>query len=681
MRDRVNTFLFRLRPDVRGADRSVMVLIAAAVGLLGGLCAVGFREFIEFVQAQAWQMPAFTLDGVRAHAWWWIVATPAAGGLVVGLIIRLFAREAKGHGVPEVIEAVMLHGGRIRPRVVIAKMIASGICIGTGGSVGREGPIVQIGASLGSAVGQWLNMGERRIRTLVGCGAAAGIAGTFNAPIAGVLFAAEVILGDFALASLTPIVISSVAATVVCHHFLGDVPAFVIPAYTLVNPRELLAYAALGVLAGLTGLLFVRVLYRMEDFWDGPLGRIPGPLRATLGGAIIGVVALRYPEIMGVGYEAIEMALREQLVWSTLLILAAVKIFAVSTTIGSGGSGGVFAPSLFIGSMLGGSVGGVVHKFWPAVTATPGAYALVGMGALVAATTHAPLTAFMIIFELTSDYAIILPLMITCVLATLIATRLSEASIYSLKLIRRGTDMFKGRSLNVLSHLKVRDVMIEPGTTVAPDAHPLSLLAMFAAQPTDTIFVVDDGDHLLGVINLDDMRPLLKDPAALESVLIAYDIMREREFPTVRPDEGLDEVMRQLGRYRFEVPVVVDDRLVGAIRPEDVINRYNAEIFKRDMAENMAVSVADTGRFTKLPGVSGLSIAEIPVPGAFVGRSCLELDIRNRLGVTLLLVKRREGDDHAIAERVPGADFVFDAGDILLALGPPARLRRLENML
>ncbi|MBU0741297.1 chloride channel protein [bacterium] len=681
MRDRINAFLFRLRPGVYGADHSAMVPIAAAVGLLGGLCAVGFREFIAFVQTQTWRVDAFTLDGVRAHPWWWIVAAPAAGGLVVGLIIRLFAREAKGHGVPEVIEAVMLRGGRIRPRVVIAKMIASGVCIGTGGSVGREGPIVQIGASLGSAIGQWLHMGERRIRTLVGCGAAAGIAGTFNAPIAGVLFAAEVILGDFALTSLTPIVISSVAATVVCHHFLGNVPAFVIPAYTLVSPNELFAYAFLGIVAGLVALLFVRVLYGMEDFWDGPLGRIPGPARALLGGAVIGAIALRYPEIMGVGYEAIEMALREQLVWSTLLILAGVKIFAVSTTIGSGGSGGVFAPSLFIGSMLGGSVGGAVHTFWPALTATPGAYALVGMGAVVAATTHAPITAFMIIFELTSDYKIILPLMITCVLATLIATRLSDASIYSMKLIRRGIDMYRGKSLNVLHHLKVRDVMREPGTTVSPDTHLLSLLSVFMTNPTDTFFVVDGTGRLLGVINIDDLRPLMQDPETLDSVLIAYDIMREREFPAVGPEDGLDEVMRQLGRYRFAVPVLAEGRLVGTIWPEDVINRYNAEVFKRDMATSMATSVENTGRFTKLPGVSGLSIAEIPVPAAFVGRSCAELDIRNRLGVTLLLVKRREGDDHAIAERIPDAELVFDAGDIVLALGPPERLRRLENML
>ena len=673
--------LSKLRHRITCADNSIMVLIALVVGLLGGLCAVGFRMFIEFVQHQSWQMSPFTLEGVANRPWFWVVATPAIGGLLVGSIVYYFAREAKGHGVPEVMEAVMLRGGRIRPRVVLVKLIASGICIGTGGSVGREGPIVQIGSSLGSAIGQWLNMGERRLRTLVGCGAAAGIAGTFNAPIAGVIFAAEVILSDFALASLTPIVISSVAATAICHYFLGDVPAFVIPAYSMVSHYELFIYGILGLVTGLAAIVFVRVLYGAEDLFDGPLSFIPAPIQTLGGGLIIGAIALVRPEILGVGYEAIELALREHLVWQVLLVLALVKVAAVSITIGSGGSGGVFAPSLFIGAMVGGAVGSAAHAIWPAATASPGAYALVGMGGLVAATTHAPITAFMIIFELTNDYAIILPLMITCVIATLFARRLDEASIYTMKLIRRGTSMFRGKSLNVLDHLKVRDVMREDISAVGADAHLMALLSTFATNPLDTIFVIDDDRHLLGVVTIDDLRPLMSDTASLDPVVIAHDVMRVRDYPTVRPEHGLDEVMRQLGRYRFEVPVLDQGKLVGTIWPEDVISRYNTEVAKREMAETMATSVSETGRFTTMPGVRGMGIAEIPVPTAFVGRSCAELGIRKKYGVTVLLVKRRVGADHEIIDHLPDADLVFDAGDTLLTLGPTERLRQMERML
>jgi len=673
--------LQRLRFRFLQSHHTMMILLAVVVGLLGGLCAVGFRKFIHFVQVQVWQMPEFTLDGVRAHPHWYVILVPAVGGLVVGLIVHFFAREAKGHGVPEVMEAVMLRGGRIRARVVAAKLVASGICIGTGGSVGREGPIVQIGSAVGSSIGQLLNLGERRLRTLVACGAAAGIAATFNAPIAGTLFAAEVILGDFAPSLLTPIVISSVAATVVSHHFFGDMPAFLIPGYSLVNPWELVIYAVLGLISGLMALLFVKVLYSAEDFFDGPLGRIPIPLRATLGGILIGVLALRFPEIMGVGYEAIEMALHEELVWHTLLLLAGVKILAVSLTIGSGGSGGIFAPSLMIGAMIGGALGVGVHALWPGATASSGAYALVGAGAVVAASTHAPLTALMIIFELTNDYKIILPLMISCVIATMLATRLNDASIYTMKLLRRGLDIFKGRTLDVLSDLRVREVMRESDGTTSPASPMIELVSQFIENRYNSLFVVDHEDLLLGIITFDDLRPFITKSGRISQLVIAHDIMHVSNYPMVGPDDGLDSVMRQLGRYRYEVPVVDQGKLVGTILAEDVIDRYNTEMFKREMASSMATSLQEAGGFTPMPGVSGVSLAEITVPSSFIGCSCAELDLRNSYGVTVLLVKSGDGGDQKMAGKAPDARYVFTSEDVFLAMGSPASLNRLRGLL
>ena len=660
---------------------SVMVLLAILVGLLGGLCAVGFRKFIEFVQVQAWQMPAFTLDGIRAHDTWQIVLIPAVGGLLVGLITHFFAKEAKGHGVPEVMEAVMLRGGRIRARVVVAKLVASGICIGTGGSVGREGPIVQIGSALGSAIGQLMNLGERRLRTLVGCGAAAGIAATFNAPIAGVLFAAEVILGNFAPSQLTPIVISSVAATVISHHYFGDIPAFVIPTYSLASSWELLIYGVLGLVSGLVALLFVKILYFSEDFFEGPLKRIPSVVQAVLGGAIIGLMALRFPEIMGVGYEAIEMAFHEDLLLQTFLILAVVKIIAVAITIGSGGSGGIFAPSLMIGAMSGGALGTVVHSTWPQGTGTPGAYALVGAGAVVAATTHAPLTAFMIIFELTNDYKIILPLMISCVIATMLAARLNKASIYTMKLLRRGLDLFNGRTLNVLSHLQVKSVMTTAEGKVNPNTTLVELLTLFLDNRYNSIFVVDPEDRLQGVVHFDDMRPFIGESGEFQHAVIAFDLMHTDGFPTVHPNDGLDHVIRQLDRYQYEVPVVEDGSLVGSILAKDVIQQYNTEMFKREMASSMATSMENAKGFTPMPGISGLSLAEIEVPAMFIGRSCGDLDLRNRFGVTLLLVKRQKAIDSQISSTVPDASYIFESDDILLVMGNPGKLIQLQDMM
>ncbi|MBN2447910.1 MAG: chloride channel protein, partial [Phycisphaerae bacterium] len=607
---------------------------------------------------------------------WWKISAPAIGGLLCGLIIYYFAREAKGHGVPEVMEAVALRGGRIRPRVVIAKMFASAISIASGGSVGREGPIVQIGSAFGSTVGQWLRIDERRLRTLVGCGAAAGIAGTFNAPVAGALFAVEIILADFGVMQFSPIVISSVAATVVGHMFLGNEPAFIVPQYALKHYNELFGYALLGILAGLAALVFVKLLYWSEDLWDGLKVWVPG--KALIGGAIIGAIGIFYPQIYGVGYEAIGEALHGSMAWNLLLTLVLVKILAVSITIGSGGSGGIFAPSLFIGAMTGGAVGTVIHAIWPESTAGPGAYALVGMGAVVGATTHAPITAIVIIFELTADYKIMLPLMISTIIATLLATRLQKGSIYTIKLLRRGVDIHKGQDVSVLKHMAVRDEMRADAVTVSPSAGLMNIISKFVEHPGTSILVVDDDQRLQGVIAGNEIRSIMANASTFANFVIAQDMMEESGFPVVRPDDTLADVMRRLSRYRGEVPVVEDGRLVGVIWPEDVIERYNAEVFKRDMASNMAMSISSRNPAEPIP-VGGTSIVEMPVPRPFVGKSLANLDVRNRYEVTILLVKQRGVGGDEVVNAVPSAGYIFHQGDAILVMGPDESLRRLQR--
>ncbi len=662
----------------RQTEHLYMVLVSIVIGILGGLGAIGFRESIRFFQTIVWHTDSVTLAYLRALPWWWKVLVPAAGGLVVGLIINRFAAEAKGHGVPEVMEAVALRGGRIRPRVVLAKLFASGVCIATGGSVGREGPIVQIGSAIGSSIGQWLSVGERRLRTLVGCGAAAGIAGTFNAPVAGALFAVEIILGDFGVTQFSPIVISSVTATVVSRHFLGDFPAFEVPQYSLVSAGELAAYAVLGLIAGLAAVAFVRVLYGAEDLFEAL--RFPEILKPALGGAAIGIIALRFPEIFGVGYEAINEALGNGLGWQLLMILAVVKILAVSLTIGSGGSGGIFAPSLFIGATLGGAVGSVVHSLWPGASAGPGAYALVGMGAVVAAGTHAPITAIVMIFELTGDYKIILPLMISCIVATLLATQIQRGSIYTMKLLRRGVDVRQGLSVNVLEHMKAADAMRDCGAAVGPAEQLISVLSRFIDKPGEAVFVVNSNQELLGTITTDDIRPLLADPQSVGTLIIAQDLMREDGFPVFSPGDSLDQVMRRFANYRFQAPVVEDGRLVGSLWPQDVIQSYNGELLKRDMASSMAMTVG-SGPVTKaLPGVRDMSMAEVKAPSSFVGRSLGSLNVRSRYRVTVLLIKKGVGEGEHIVDQLPDADYVFQEADVMLVMGTETDLGRFERI-
>ncbi len=667
----------QMHDALRQTEQIYMVLVSVVIGLLGGLCAVGFRLLIRLLNNVFWREGQYTTEYLYSLPFWWKILAPTVGGAIVGFIIYRFASEAKGHGVPEVMEAVAVRGGRIRPRVVIAKMFASGVSIASGGSVGREGPIVQIGSALGSTLGQWLKIDQQRLRTLVGCGAAAGIAGTFNAPVAGALFAVEIILGDFGVAQFSPIVISSVAATVVSHRFLGDFPAFEIPSYSLVHANELFAYAGLGILAGLVALAFIRALYKSEDLFDAL--RLNQVVKASIGGAMIGTVGIWFPHIFGVGYEAINEALNGTMIWYFMALLVIVKIGAVSVTIGSGGSGGIFAPSLFIGAMLGGAVGTVVHNLWPTATADPGAYALVGMGAVVAAGTHAPITAIVIIFELTNEYKVILPLMISCIIATLLATRVQRSSIYTVKLLRRGIDIYKGRAVNVLEAIPVREVVRQDIVTVSPEEHVGAVVAKLMDHAGTTLFVTDEDDMLEGVITADQIRPVMSDAASLDALLIAQDVMVAGDYPAAAPDDSLADVMRHLGMYRGEIPVLDNGRLVGLVWPKDVIERYNTEIFKRDMARSMVSAVSPESKTEFVPAANGAIVAEVPIPTLFVGKTIRELDIRKNFGVSVLMIKQIAGDGSEQLKPTPDADYTFGYGDVVLVMGNNDGIRRLRT--
>jgi CIC family chloride channel protein len=526
-------------------------------------------------------------------------------------------------------------------------------------------------------MGQWLKISERRLRTLVGCGAAAGIAATFNAPVAGTLFAVEIILGDFGISQFSPIVISSVMATVVSQRFLGDFPAFDVPAYSLVSPLELIAYAILGLAAAFVAVGFVKSLYGLEDVFDRI--SIYPPLKTVIGGAIIGLVALGFPEALGVGYETINQALRGDIILDLLIILVVVKIFAVSVTIGSGGSGGIFAPSLFIGAMTGGVVGMVVNSFWPGAVADPGAYALVGMGAVVGASTHAPITAILIIFELTNDYKIILPLMISCIIATILATQLQEGSIYTIKLLRRGLNIHKGYSINVIKDLKVEAIMKKDFATVPVNAPLMQIISRFIEQPANALFVIDENNSLCGVITLDEIRPVMADTQSLQGLLIAKDLMIEHGFPKFSPNDSLARVMKHLGSHTYDVPVLDHGEIVGSIWPENVIARYNEEVFKREMASGLATTVNGHLSMETIPGTTEMRIAELTVPSRFVGKTLAAIDLRKKFGVSVIMVKHKTADQEKLDDTIPSAETVLESGDIVVVMGTELDIDRFER--
>jgi CIC family chloride channel protein len=562
-------------------EHTIMAILAALVGLAGGFGAIGFRYLIGFIQETAYGSGENLIVLAPLTPWYLRIWIPALGGLVVGPLVYFLAREAKGHGVPEVMEAVTLRSGIIRKRIVVVKSLASAISIGTGGSVGREGPIVQIGSAIGSSMGQVLRISEDRIRTLVGCGAAAGIAATFNAPVAGSMFALEIILGDFGLATFSPIVISSVVATAVSRHFLGDFPAFIVPNYQLVSAWELPLYVILGFFCALVAVTFTTVIYRAEDFFDDL--QFPGYLKAFLGGLILGFMGLRFPHVLGVGYAAIDMALMQQLAWWVLLLLVGFKILATSVTIGSGGSGGIFAPSLFMGAMAGGFFGSVVHHFFPGVTASPGAYSIVGMGAVVSGTTHGPLSAILILFEMTGDYKIILPLMIACIISSLASGQLLKDSIYTLKLARRGINIRSGKEVNVLKSIPVSEVMNPEVETIPQNISLGGLAEKIYRSKYKSFPIVDQEGRLTGIVTHSDYREVVFDEN-LKDLVVVKEVATPKVV-TVSIDENLHDAMEKITSRDFSLLPVVSNRdpsqLLGVLTRRDIISAYNRAITKK----------------------------------------------------------------------------------------------------
>lgn len=550
-----------------------MMTFAVVVGIGAGLGTIAFVRMIEFFEHLFFGAGS---DYLAFMGGYHVIILPAIGGLLVGPIVYFVAPEAKGHGVPEVMTAVATRGGRIRPVVVLAKAVCSAITIGSGGSVGREGPIVQIGSALGSTIGQYFKLNDRRIVTLVASGAAAGIAATFNAPIAGVMFALEVILAEFGVHAFSTIVIASVTASVVSRAALGDFPAFEVPrSFYLHSPWELFLYLGLGVLGAGVALFYIKVLYFFEDLFDG--WKFPAYLKPAVGGLLLGVLGFFVPQVFGTGFETIAETLHGNITLSLLAILVIAKIIATSFTLGSGASGGVFAPALFIGAVLGGAYGKVVGMVFPGMTESSGAYAMVGMAAVFAGSARAPITAIIILFEMTQDYRMILPLMFATVVSTALAQMVEPESIYTLKLKRKGLDVRARKDENLMRAILVEEAMTPTAelTTVTPET-PLMELAFWFQETGHHGFVVlaENGD-LHGVVTHSDLERAM----AAGSIEKTVGDICTTNVLTAYYDETLDDALRHFGAMGVGRLPVVDRRdpkkLLGVLRRGDVIRTYS----------------------------------------------------------------------------------------------------------
>jgi CIC family chloride channel protein len=482
-------------------------------------------------------------------------------------MVYFWAKEAKGHGVPEVMDAIARKAGVVRPRVVLVKALASVVTIGTGGSVGWEGPIIQIGAGVGSTTGQLLRVARRHMRVLVACGAAAGIAATFKAPMAGVLFALEVFIGDLAVVTFAPVVVAAVAGAAVSVAHLGPEPVFDLAGldFKLNSVLEIPSYAVLGLLCAAGAVFFTRLIYLFEDSIDAV--KLPGLVKPALGGLAVGAIAIGWPEVLGVGYNTIEQAYTGEFALKALAALFFLKAAATCFTLGSGGSGGIFAPSLVLGAVGGAAFGGAVHRILPDMTATAGVYSVVGMAAFVAGTTHAPISALLILFEMTQDYAIILPLMIACIVSTTAARGMLRESIYTLKLARRGIHLRGGRDEAILRSITVQEVMRRDPVVFPEGLSFTEVRARMLSSNHHVYPVIDGSGALKGVVSLDPLRPFLVEEG-LSEVAVAADLAEECIF-VLHPDDDLQDARELFARGGMdEVPVIERSgrRVVGVLR-------------------------------------------------------------------------------------------------------------------
>jgi CIC family chloride channel protein len=577
--------------------------LGAIIGVISGVTSILFKLLILYMSRVFVIIPQVL--GVVG----WVVL-PSLGGLLVALIVLKYAPEAKGHGVPEAMEAYSLRGGNIRFRVPILKSIGSAISISTGGSCGREGPIAQIGAGVGSMVGTLLNLDKRAKRTLLVCGLSAGIAATFNAPLGGTLFGIEVLAGGVIGFSILPVILASVIATAISSYVLGPAASFQTPIFNPGHPLELIFYLGLGTILGVTSVVWMRGFYSIENLLEKL--RTSKYLLPAIGGLLTGLIGLGtiylesifgysgefspdqpyYPAIMGVEYAFVDAVLMNKVAIGALFFFGLLKILATSFTLGSGGSGGVFAPTLFMGAGFGGAFGLVCSIIIPGGILQPMAFALVGMAALFAGTGRAPITCIVMIMEMTADYSLILPLMIAVSASYLVSSLIEPESIYTMKLVRRGVHLRSGAHIDVLQTIRVGEIMTTDPTVLTTEMTVSDVFSVIDRTQHTKFPVIDNDNIVLGILIAED---LFKKPEEEGREYCVRDLMNP-DFLHLPLDSTVDSALQAMIKRDEGHAVIVDPnkprRMIGYITKADILKAHEIAAIR---LQKVGVDVEDIG--------------------------------------------------------------------------------------
>jgi chloride channel protein, CIC family len=540
-------------------DQVVLSVLAVVTGAAAGGAAIAFRDAIGGIQ---WLAYGFSGENVASMAaalpWWQLLLVPTVGGLLIGLFIRYFIPGGRPQSVAHVIEASALHDARMSLTVGIRAALASAASIGVGASVGREGPVVHLGASLGSWVAKRLHLGRVLARTLLGCGVAAGIAASFNAPIAGTFFALEVVVGHYALSAFAPIVIASVTGTLISRARYGDYPAFILPdTWTIASFWEFPGFAVRGLVSALAAIIFMWSIIFTED----TVAKLPVPTwaRPAMAGLMVGLIALVFPQVLGVGYEATDAALSDSYPLWLLLALIVAKTAATAISLGCGFAGGVFSPALFIGAMVGGAYGIIATQAFPELSSGHGAYTMIGMGAVAGAVLGAPISTILMIFELTNDYELTIAVMLATVIASVVTQQVHKQSFFTWQLERRGVTIRGGHQTGLLRRVKVASVMDHRFSSVSPETPIAQVRLKLQAAPWGELYVLDEDGGLCGVIAYADLHEAAFDTSH-DSELIADNLARDVPAVLVLGDDLETAVKAFNITGEPHIPVVADKK-------------------------------------------------------------------------------------------------------------------------
>jgi CIC family chloride channel protein len=648
-----------------------LILLASVTGALAALGNLGFRLLIEassyVFRGLEWR--ALGIDRGGAFA----ILTPVvllSGGAALLLLNHFFPGEVLGYGFPRFLAMIHLGGERIKRRGIFVKAASAAISLGAGASVGREGPIAQIGGSIGSAVAQIFHTGAQRAKVLVACGAGAGIATTFNAPIGGLLFAQEIILlGETELANLSLLIIATTVAVVTSGALTGsNMAVFTVPRFELRSYWELLTYALMGITMGLLSAGYIRLFHATAKLFERM--KLATGVKLGIGLLVVGLIAIPLPQNLSDGYPAINAALAGQLQVKRMAALAIAKIFASSISLGCGAAGGVFGPIFFIGAMGGGSFRAVSESFLPHLTGARGSYALVGLGAFLAGTTHAPLTAVFLLFEMTREYEITVPALLSTILSLVVARAIERESIDTYSLAREGKSLHIAKDRQILMQIPVSAAMNSSPDLVSGSEQFDEVLSKAGETSQTHLPVVGKQGELLGLIATRELLPLITSRGDLAKIGIAADLC-ETNPPTLAPGENLDEARRRMeAEGREEMPVVTpgDKRLVGVLSRSSIQSALNR-------AAVSMVTVARTD--AAITWSADYRVAQIRVGPIVAGKTIRQLNPRSRFNVNVVAIQDTERRKGGFGPADP--DRLLQVGDVLLVAGSPGSVRAFER--